>query len=231
MHLAGQSSVFRAQQDPLADAQTNIIGTLQLLEQLRHYPRLLVYPSTIAVYRSRSSGRSVETEAQPHSFYAAGKLVVENYIRLYSEQYAVPGVSLRLGYVYANDVTRGPFADICGAVSRGEKSVKLFASLRSSFDFIHVNDVASAMEAVLRRDLPAGTVLNISTGEATEVKEILRLATEHVGVSLPKVLVKSEAKPVRLVMDCRVARRLLGWRPRVSLNAGIKDYLLNYGRK
>ena len=228
VHLAGQPSVFRAQQDPIADAQTNILGTLQLLEQLRRNPRRLVYPSTIAVYRGRASGRSKEDEAVAHTFYATGKMAIENYIRLYGEQYGVRGVCLRLGYVYASDVARGPFFDVCSSIARRHGSCKIFVNPRSSFDFVHINDVMTAMVIALKKNVPPGAVFNIGTGKATSAKQLLGLATTEARVASPKISAPLGLEQLRLIMDCRAARHLLGWRPKVTLVAGIKDYLLKY---
>lgn len=231
IHLAGQASVFGAKQDPQADLEVNVLGTVQLLQALRACPRRLVFPSSIAVYPSRASGLSREADAAPRSFYAAGKLAAEAYVGLYASQLGVPGVALRLGYVYGDDVERGPFADVCRSVALGQRRVQLFTSPRSSFDFIHVDDVAAAFDAALSRSLPAGTVLNVGSGGATTVRELARLAADAAGVPVPATSAPAGAVAVRLAMDSSAALRAMGWRARRSLASGVADYVGHYARR
>jgi len=104
VHLAAQMDVRKSVAEPVFDAETNIVGTLNLLEAVRrHSPRTrVVFSSTGgAIYGDATTPPNRETfEKNPESPYAAAKLAVETYLAYYARIHGLEYAALRYGNVY-----------------------------------------------------------------------------------------------------------------------------------
>ncbi len=129
-HHAAQISVVASTRDPAADARTNVLGTLNVLESCRrHGVRKLIYISSGgAIYGDAAVDRIPETwPPAPLSPYAIHKLTGEHYLRFYRARHGLAATSLRYANVYgpgqSPDGEAGVVAIFCTKLLRGEVPV------------------------------------------------------------------------------------------------------------
>lgn len=227
LHQAAQVDVQCSLRDPLADAKTNIMGVINLLEACRRFNvSKVVYASSAAVYGNPVSLPVDETHPiVPQSPYGASKYISEHYLRIYSELYGVRHTVLRYANVY------GPRQDAAGEGGvvaifvdrflKGEEP-KIFGDGEQTRDFIFVKDVAAANAAAI--DKGDGMVLNVSTGARLSVNSLFEAIKKAAGSPLDPVY--CPPRPGDIAHSClsnKRAAEALGWRPVYSLKEGIRE--------
>jgi UDP-glucose 4-epimerase len=230
-HTAASVQVTLSVQDPGLDARTNIIGLLNVLNAARRSRiERLVFSSSTAVYGVAQYLPIDEAHpTEPISPYGLSKLTGERYFRMFHALEGLPAVCLRYFNVYgprqrANSTYSGVISIFAQNVLRGQPSV-IYGDGEQSRDFVNVKDVVQAnlLAAVAPPARVVGKVFNVGTGRATNLKELVRLlgiAPGHVSHG------PARAGDIRLsVAEIGLISRELGYRPRVSLEDGLKDYL------
>jgi UDP-glucose 4-epimerase len=234
VHLAAQMDVRKSVADPVFDAQTNIVGSLNLLEAVRHAsPRTrVIFSSTGGViYGDFTTPPNVETFAKdPESPYAIAKLSVELYMAYYARVHALDTVALRYGNVYGPRQDphgeAGVVAIFCGRIIEG-RPLTIFGDGRQTRDYVYISDVVDATWRAATQSLPAAGRLdtrafNVGTGVGTSVlriAEVLRAAARsEVGLEYAP---RRAGEQQQSFIDVGKAARELGWRPRMSLEDGL----------
>jgi len=228
VHLAAIASVPVSVADPEACHAVNVQGTETVLaEACRAAVRRVVFASTAAVYGSQPCLPSSEADpVAPTSPYAESKLEGEAAVA------AAPleSVSLRLFNAYGPG--QDPQSSYSGVITRwvdglqrGE-CVQLFGDGSQTRDFVHVDDIAEALNAAL--NVPEGIAgpVNIGSGQQTSLRTLLTVLAEVLSVE-PEV----RYGPVRAgdvphsCADIGRARQLLGFFPRVGLHEGLRSLI------
>jgi UDP-glucose 4-epimerase len=234
VHLAAQMDVRKSVADPVFDAGTNIVGSLNLLEAMRHRSpeTRIVFSSTGGVlYGDHTVPPNVETfPKDPESPYAIAKLSVELYLAYYARVHALDTVALRYGNVYGPRQDphgeAGVVAIFCGRILEG-RPLTIFGDGLQTRDYVYVTDVAEATWRASTRALPAPALLdarafNIGTGVGTPVirlAEVLRAAAKS---NVPvEYAPRRPGEQQESFIDVQKASRLLDWRPTVSLEEGL----------
>ena len=230
-HQAAQMDVRRSVREPNFDADVNILGMVKLLQNcVRCGVEKVVFASTGgAIYGEQQEFPAAEDHPQyPVSPYGVSKLAGERYLHYYSVQYGLPYVALRYSNVY------GPRQDPHGeagvvAIFSGNLAASRTSTINGSGeqtrDYVYVEDVARANVLALEKRASSGAY-NIGTGVQTSVNELYEALREISGKDLPPKY--GPAKPgeqLRSSVDPTLAARTLGWRPQVSLAAGLKETL------
>jgi UDP-arabinose 4-epimerase len=243
MHFAALAYAGESVTDPAAYYGNNNAGTWSLLEALRaEGVRDIVFSSTCAVYGQCDLPRIPETAPyQPVSPYGFTKLAIERMLGDYATAYGLRSISLR----YFNAAGADPGGEI-GEVHEPETHLlplvlQVAAGKRSHVeiygddyptpdgscvrDYIHVADLAEAhvraVERLIEGKEVAAQAYNLGTGEGHSVKQVVEAARRVTGRSI-----RVELKPRRpgdppcAVADASLARRELGWEPKLpSLEA------------
>ncbi len=219
--------VRRSVADPLFDARTNILGTINLLEGARraNVRRVLFVSSGGAVYGEQEVFPAPESHpTNPVSPYGVSKRAGELYAFFYQAEYHIPFVALRYANVYGPRQDphgeAGVVAIFTGRMLRGEP-VTVNGDGCQTRDYVYVEDVARAN--LLALTSRATGPFNIGTGIETDVNTLARLLLAATGSRSP--VRHGEAKPGeqrRSVVDPRRAAAELGWRPEVSLAEGLE---------
>jgi len=234
MHLAAQMDVRRSVADPVFDAETNVVGSLNLLEGVRaSSPRTrVVFASTGgAIYGDFTTPPNVETyEKDPESPYAISKLAVEHYLAYYGRVHGLEAASLRFGNVYGPRQDphgeAGVVAIFCGRLLEG-RALTIFGDGTQTRDYVYVADVADATFRAATRDLPKPGKLderafNIGTGVGTSVTKLAESLSRAAGRE--PVLEFAPRRPGEQqdsVLNVSKAARGLEWRPAVTLEEGL----------
>ena len=234
VHLAAQMDVRRSVADPVFDAETNVVGSLNLLEAVRGTSPAtrVVFASTGgAIYGDFTTPPNVETyEKDPESPYAISKLAVELYMAYYGRVHGLETVALRFGNVYGPRQDphgeAGVVAIFCGRLLEG-RALTIFGDGTQTRDYVYVADVADATFRASTRPVPAPGRLdvrafNIGTGVGTSVTRLAELLSGAAGKQ--PILEHAPHRPgeqQESVLDVSKAARGLDWRPRVSLEDGL----------
>ena len=227
LHFAAQMSVSYSVKDPQGDARENILGSLNLFDALaRAGGQKVVFASTGgAMYGDEAPVPAKETDpARPESPYGIAKLAVEHYLRFYERQHGITPVSLRYANVYGprqrGQGEAGVVAIFTEKFLAGEQPV-INGDGRQTRDFLYVADAVSATLRAL--DHPRAGVLNIGTGQETDILTLYRQLQELTESRLGPVHGPAKAREQRRsALDASLARELLGWQPQVSLKEGFR---------
>lgn len=224
-HQAAQLSVKASTEDPLFDAEVNVVGLINLLNGcVAAGVRKVVFASSGASYGNPEYLPIDEAHPQrPASPYGISKMVSEHYLRYYALDRGLAFTALRYGNVY------GPRQDPFG--EGGVIAIFIRQLLDGKVptihwdgeqirDYVYVSDVA---EANLRAiDAGDGNCYSIATGVGTTVNTMYRELCAALGTWVEPQ--RSGRRPGDLrtaIFDCSRARVELGWQPRVSFAEGI----------
>ncbi|MHB8879136.1 MAG: NAD-dependent epimerase/dehydratase family protein [Myxococcaceae bacterium] len=225
-HLAAQMDVRRSVEDPRFDAETNILGMLNVLEAARKAKvKKIIFSSTGgAIYGEQDAFPATEGHAtRPLSPYGVSKAAGELYLGFFRAQYGLPYVALRYANVYGP--RQNPHGEAGVVAIFSERLIEgrpcaIYGDGGQSRDFVYGTDVARANVLALESD-HVGPV-NIGTGVETDINTIYRLLAEAAG---SREQARHEpGKPGeqrRSVIDAALAKKVLGWSPTVPLAQGL----------
>ncbi|MDQ3764382.1 MAG: GDP-mannose 4,6-dehydratase [Actinomycetota bacterium] len=227
-HLAAQISVRYSVASPVADATTNILGTLHLLNAATTVGARLILASTGgAMYGDGVPLPTPETfPPGTQAPYGISKYCAEQYLMLFNRLHAGRHIALRLGNVYGPRQDphgeAGVVAIFCGQVARGETPT-IYGDGKQTRDYIYVADVVGAFLAATDY---AGdeTVFNIGTGNATTVGDLLGAINAAAGTAIePKFAPERAGEWRHGALDSAKAAVELNWTPGTSIAAGIRQ--------
>jgi nucleoside-diphosphate-sugar epimerase len=180
-HLAGVSHVAHA--DVSEIYQSNIMGTRNLLEALAAQtspPEIVLLPSSAHVYGNAATGELDESSPLvPHNDYAISKLAVEHLARLWAEKLPVT-VTRPFNYTGRGQPESFLVPKIVGYARRKDPELVL-GNLDVARDFSDVRDVADCYARIIECK-PAGCILNVCSGRAVELREIVSMVSALSGV-------------------------------------------------
>jgi UDP-glucose 4-epimerase len=234
VHLAAQIDVRKSVADPMFDATTNILGTINICEAVRESGRKtrIAFTSTGgAIYGDFNTPPNVETfPKDPESPYAISKLSAEYYLAYYGRLHGVDHVSMRFGNVYGPRQDphgeAGVVAIFCTRILEG-KPLTIFGDGLQTRDYVYVGDVARAVFLGATRDIPAtgrvdARAFNVGTGVGTSVVELARLLQDSAGSNAEIVFApRRPGEQQESFLDASKARTVLGWKPQVTLAEGL----------
>ena len=225
-HHAAQHSVAISARDPQYDAQINVLGLLNILEQsARSGVKKLIFASSGATFgEPQTLPISEATPQRPESPYAITKMVAEHYLRFFRNEHGIDFTALRYGNVYGpRQDPNGEAGVISIFIGRflARAGIKIFGDGEQTRDYIYVGDVAAVNVQALDRG--SATCYNIGTGRKTSVNDVYRALVEATGFEAPIEWLPKRAGDVRdAQFDSSLAARELDWRSHVDLAEGIR---------
>lgn len=234
VHLAAQIDVRKSVADPIFDANTNIIGTLNILEAMKQSGskgRIIFTSTGGAIYGDFNTPPNVETYPKdPESPYAISKLASEYYLSYYGRLHGIEHVALRFGNVYGPRQDphgeAGVVAIFCTRILDG-KPLTIFGDGLQTRDYVYVGDVARAVFLAATGTIPKADrvdarAFNVGTGVGTSVVDLAQLlqqaAKSDVSVSFAP---KRPGEQQESFLNVSKAGAILGWKPQVSLSEGL----------
>jgi UDP-glucose 4-epimerase len=231
-HLAAQIDVRYSVANPASDAESNVLGTIAVLEAAREVQsKRVVFSSTGGgLYGDADVFPTPEDHPiRPMAPYGQGKLAAEGYCELYARLYGLSTVSLRYGNVYGPRQDphgeAGVVAIFCGRLAEG-KPPTVFGDGSQTRDWVEVSDVVRANLLAAASDV--GGSINIGSERETSVMDLLDALRE---ASHDRQLLEPEFAPERLgeasrsCLDVTRARQELGWEAKVGLREGLEKIL------
>jgi UDP-glucose 4-epimerase len=227
-HLVSTTLPKTANDNPMYDVETNVLGSLRLLALCRqHAVRKVVFISTGGtVYGVPRSLPIDETHpTQPITSYGIQKLAIEKYLHLnwalHGLDYCVLRVANAYGERQRTDTAQGAVSVFLERVLRGE-AIQLWGDGSVVRDYVYVGDIVEAFLKALAYD-GEHKLFNIGSGTGVSLNQLIDAIGALVG-RRPAV----EYAPARRfdvpanVLDCSLARRVLGWQARTPLAEGLR---------
>ena len=240
VHLAAESHVDRSIKDPFAFAQTNVMGTLSLLEAAkRHWNgnfegKKFYHISTDEVYGTLGdSGLFTEqTPYDPHSPYSASKASSDHFVRAYHDTYGLPVVLSNCSNNYGPNQYPEKFipAVINSALKR--ERIRIFGNGKNVRDWLHVSDHVDALYTVLTTGT-VGDTYNIGGGNELSNLELCYMICHMLDKLVPNLfggyknliefVVDRPGHDLRYAINDEKIRQELGWKPSVKFSDGLQS--------
>lgn len=227
VHLAAQMDVRKSVADPVADAEVNVVGSLNLFEAARRgrVSQVLFASTGGAIYGEQETFPADETHpTRPVSPYGVAKLAVERYLFFYHQAYGLDVTCLRYANVYGERQNphgeAGVVAIFLDRLLAGEAPTINGDGLQTR-DYVHVSDIVRAnLAAVGKRGF---LTYNVGTGRETSVVELYRELVRALGVDVePRFGPGKAGEQRRSSIDSRRLHSELGVGEPLSLTAGFE---------
>src|SRR6266498_3290379 len=215
VHLAARAGVRPSLEQPLLYAETNINGTMKLLELAREYGINAKIPFS-----------EDDPIRQPISPYAATKAAGELLCHTYTHLYGIRSVCLRFFTVYGPrqrpDLAIHKFARL---MSEG-KRIPVFGDGTTRRDYTFINDIIAGVRAAIDYDGSDYEVLNLGESRTVELRELISLLERELGATA-----KIDRQPLQpgdvpqTFADITKARQLLGYNPETQIEEGIHRFV------
>lgn len=212
-------------EDPLSFVETNVKGTLNLLQaaQLENHTRV-IYSSSMTVYGAAKYLPVDEKHpTEPVSLYGLTKLIGERICQFYAEQYGFKVLILRYAGVFGPGKKEGAIYNFVTRVLQNESPV-IYSDGRDVWDTLHVNDVVTAnclaLENIDRHGLE---IVNIGAGRGINVTEVARKVVDLTGAQVDIKFGTAPGLP-DFYYDISKAQALLGFKP-TSFDTSLTEYI------
>ena len=231
IHLAAQASVTASLDDPVTDADINLIGTLQVLEGARRSgASKVLFATSAAIYGDVDASElpiNEERRYDPQSPYGISKMAAISYFHNYRRLHGLSWTALALANVYGprqNDKGEaGVVARFAARLAAGERPT-IFGDGNQTRDFVFVGDVAAAFMAAITNG--SNRVINIGTGVSISINELLAIMNRQLDRPMDAINAPARAGDLRASrLDPRLAREELGWSATTTLEEGLQRLL------
>ena len=232
-HLAAMSDIVPSITDPKNYLETNIMGTMNILEAMRkNKVNKIIYAASSSCYGIPKKYPTKENEMiNPKYPYAFSKNIGEQMIKHWSNVYNLNYISLRLFNVYGTrSRTHGAYGAALGVFLKQKLSNHPFTIVgngEQKRDFVNVKDVAEAFYKALKSNKKNKTY-NVGSGSPISVNKLVSLL-EGKKVFIPK----RPGEPDITHANVDLIKNELKWKPKISIQDGIKEVLanINYWKK
>ncbi|MDM8521279.1 NAD-dependent epimerase/dehydratase family protein [Anaerolineales bacterium HSG6] len=227
-HLAARVSVPESVLYPREYNQTNVSGTVAVMEAMRDAGvKRVVLASSGAIYGVQSVEKVHEgLLPNPASPYAVSKLAAENYVHTIGKLWDIETVSLRIFNAYGPGQSIPPIhAPVIPAFVQqilGHGSILIHGNGQQSRDFIYVDDVVRALALAATAKGINREIINIGTGSGTNMKQLIG-AIEVTTHQRAQIIKNPTIQPgvINLVADTQQAENLLNFTPQIALADGL----------
>lgn len=224
-HLSGRSDIVPSITDPVSYHAANVTATVNVLEASRKTGvKRFIYAASSSCYGIPDIYPTPETaQMKPQYPYALTKYIAELYVLHWAHVYKVPAASLRLFNVYG---PRSRVSDDYGPVFSTFMAQKLAGEPftvvgdgTQTRDFTYISDVVDACITIAKSSI-IGEVFNVGSGGTYRINDLVMLVGGPV-VHIPK----RPGEPDQTWADISKIRKMTGWKPKISFEAGVKKVI------
>lgn len=227
IHLAAMSDIVPSIIEPINYLKTNIIGTLNVLESMRNNNvKKIIYAASSSCYGLTKAYPTKESDKIDTRYpYSFSKFTGENLIIHWSKVYKIDYISLRLFNVYGlRSRTHGAYGAALGVFLKqklSNKPLTIVGSGKQKRDFVNAKDVARAFNKTIflkRKNI----IFNIGSSNPVSVNFLASLISKR-KTKIPK----RPGEPDITFADISKARKILKWRPKISIEEGVLELIKN----
>ena len=227
-HHAAQMIIKKSVENPMFDAQENILGSLNVIHHCIQFGvQKLIYSSSGGAIYGEPKYLPVDEEhpISPISEYGVSKHTVEHYLHLYGLRNGLNYVVLRYSNVYGPRQNPGGEAGVVAIFAsqmlRGERPT-IFGSGDKTRDYTHVFDIVEAN--LLSMEHGEKATYNLGTGVETSDQEMFDALAKALGYTGSPLYVPARPGEIhRICLDSSKAQQELGWKPRFTLGEGLSQ--------
>ena len=228
VHLAARAGVRPSLLEPKLYSDTNVGGTLNLLEAAREFGvRQFVFGSSSSVYGVNCKVPFAETDriSQPISPYAATKAAGELLCHTYAHLYDIRAVCVRFFTVYGARQRPDLAIHKFSRLILDGKPIEMFGDGTTRRDYTYIDDIVAGVCAAIDYEQSNYEVFNLGESETVELRELIALLEKNLG---RRALI--ERRPMQpgdvpqTFADISKARALLGYSPQTKIEEGIRRF-------
>ena len=219
-HLAGETIVGRAFRDPINTFETNIIGTLNVLEASRQFDvKQILVQNTDKVYGERINAREDDCLV-PMEPYNTSKICQDYLARSYIETYGMRITLPRSCNVYGYDMSSRIIPNTIRSCLRGNPPVLFTGEEETVRQYIHVSDVCNAAVFLMGKGWVGP--INVATDDVLTQAQVIKCICKYFGMREQPVRRQGSFKQIlKQSMDWSKIKAL-GWKPQITFEDGIK---------
>lgn len=227
-HLISTTLPKSSNSDPAFDVQSNLVGTLRLLDAARNagVKKIVFSSSGGTVYGIPKYPLITELHrTDPVSSYGICKLAIEKYLALHRTLYGLDYCVLRLANPFGErqrlESAQGAIAVFLGSILKG-RPIHIWGDGSVVRDYVHIEDVVRAFVTAARPSAENHRVFNIGSGEGKSLNDVLTAIERLHGSPITRIYEQGRPFDVpRNVLDISQAKQHLGWHPIVTFADGL----------
>lgn len=227
LHLVSTTVPKSANDDPIRDVQSNLVGTLQLLQILRAQPvgKIIFVSSGGTVYGPpRYLPIDEDHPTNPLTAYGITKLAIEKHLQMFTHLHGVPSIILRVSNPYGPrqriEAAQGAVGVFLHRALAGAP-IEIWGDGETTRDYIYISDVAEACARALAYD-GREQIFNVGTGQGTSLNTLVKWIELMSGRSVQRVYQPARAFDVPVsVLDNNRIQEAFGWAPQIGLQEGL----------
>lgn len=228
-HLGALISIPYSYLHPVEVVETNVNGTLNILMAARKFGiEKMIHTSTSEVYGTAITVPIAESHPlQGQSPYSASKIGADKLVESFYCAYALPVVTVRPFNTYGPRQSARAVIPTIISQALTRDTVRL-GNLESRRDFTYVDDTVNGFMKAAEIDGLGGQVINLGTGEEVTIGALASMIIRLIGRPVSIVRDDQRLRPensevMRLLSDNRLARQLIDWEPKVTLQTGLRN--------
>ncbi|MFA6065064.1 MAG: NAD-dependent epimerase/dehydratase family protein [archaeon] len=228
VHTAAQVMLRKSIDEPIFDAMTNIIGTINVLEACKkNGVKKIVYTSTGGARYGNPEYLPVDEghKINPSAPYGISKHTAEHYVKVYNELFELDYLIFCFGNVYGprdDPKCKRVTAIFSDQIINGQQPV-IFGDGEQTRDFLYVLDLAEFIASSIEKT-PEHKLFNLANGEQVSVNYIfeeLKKISGYKGEAKHINAIKGEVRDI--VLDTKLAQKELGWKPKTTMKEGLRE--------
>jgi UDP-glucose 4-epimerase len=228
IHLVSSTLPKNSNEDAIFDVQSNLVATLQLLNAMvSGKVRRIVFISSGGTVYGIPKYLPIDEKhpTTPLVSYGIIKLTIEKYLLLYERMHGIRTTILRVSNAYGErqrvETAQGAVNVFLHRALQGQ-DIEIWGDGSATRDFIHVRDVAEGFAKALRYE-GGESIMNISSGVGVSLNQLVGLLEDSFGRKIEKRYLPGRPFDVPIsVLSNELAKRNLGWVPKVGLKEGIR---------
>jgi UDP-glucose 4-epimerase len=228
VHLVSSTLPKNSNEDAIFDVQSNLVATLQLLNAMvSGKVRRIVFISSGGTVYGIPKYLPIDEKhpTTPLVSYGIIKLTIEKYLLLYERMHGIRTTILRVSNAYGErqrvETAQGAVNVFLHRALQGQ-DIEIWGDGSATRDFIHVRDVAEGFAKALRYE-GGESIMNISSGVGVSLNQLVDLLEDSFGRKIEKRYLPGRPFDVPIsVLSNELAKRNLGWIPKVGLKEGIR---------
>ena len=227
VHLAAKSFVPNSYENPKEFYETNVMGTLNMLELCRKNKAKFIYTSSYIYGTPDYLPIDENHPIRAFNPYSQTKIIGEDLCHAYFRDFNVPSLIFRPFNVYGKG--QGDNFLIQTILNQAESGVIKLKDPRPKRDFIYIEDLVEAYAIAIMNDTEGINICNLGSGKSISIQELTNIISENYNTAL-SVEFSNELRPNEVLetkANIDFAKKLLNWEPKVSIKEGIKMIIDN----